>query len=255
MVDRKALICLFVLHACGGRALQGEAPPSTGAGAGGADRASDGHSGNATYPSGSRQANGGSGASTCSPPWVCGSEVWRCSSWYYASGDGCDCNCGAWDPDCDDPAEGVFGCGLGETTCEAPGVCEVGSWSCNQGFYGTRDGCDCNCGAWDPDCDDPTQQVFGCGIGWTCMHPGICGDPDCDDPNQEVFNCAGEEACARPGVCVTDTTSGGASGSGCASSGSNGDECGSDWDCDVRQSCMADASGTHRCKQRRCWLD
>ena len=26
-------------------------------------------------------------------------------------------------------------------------------WTCDPNYYNARDGCDCNCGAWDPDCD------------------------------------------------------------------------------------------------------
>ena len=37
-------------------------------------------------------------------------------------------------------------------------------WTCNPLFYGSKDGCDCDCGAWDPDCDPNTysQKVFNC---------------------------------------------------------------------------------------------
>lgn len=37
-------------------------------------------------------------------------------------------------------------------------------WTCNPLFYGSNDGCDCECGAWDPDCDPTTysQKVFNC---------------------------------------------------------------------------------------------
>jgi hypothetical protein len=39
------------------------------------------------------------------------------------------------------------------------------AWTCSELFYGPKDGCDCNCGAWDPDCDATTgvaQKVFNC---------------------------------------------------------------------------------------------
>ena len=40
------------------------------------------------------------------------------------------------------------------------------TWTCNPLFFGSKDGCDCNCGAWDPDCDAETaqspQKVFNC---------------------------------------------------------------------------------------------
>lgn len=36
------------------------------------------------------------------------------------------------------------------------------TWNCNPLFYGSNDGCDCECGAWDPDCDVTSQKVFNC---------------------------------------------------------------------------------------------
>jgi hypothetical protein len=38
------------------------------------------------------------------------------------------------------------------------------TWSCNPLFYGSKDGCDCECGAWDPDCEVTSynQKVFNC---------------------------------------------------------------------------------------------
>jgi hypothetical protein len=40
------------------------------------------------------------------------------------------------------------------------------TWKCNPLFYGSNDGCDCECGAWDPDCDagasPQPQRVFNC---------------------------------------------------------------------------------------------
>ncbi len=38
------------------------------------------------------------------------------------------------------------------------------TWTCNPLFYGSKDGCDCECGAWDPDCETTTysQKVFNC---------------------------------------------------------------------------------------------
>ena len=43
------------------------------------------------------------------------------------------------------------------------------SWTCFEGFYGVDDGCDCECGAVDPDCYDASDPlntdnilVYGC---------------------------------------------------------------------------------------------
>ena len=41
------------------------------------------------------------------------------------------------------------------------------TWTCNSKFYGSNDGCDCNCGAWDPDCDSSSQKVFNCDMDYS----------------------------------------------------------------------------------------
>jgi hypothetical protein len=36
-------------------------------------------------------------------------------------------------------------------------------WTCNLAYYGASDGCDCACGAWDPDCDGAYgAALYGC---------------------------------------------------------------------------------------------
>ena len=143
---------------------------------------------------------------------------WTCKPEQYGSGDGCQCNCGAFDPDCN-PFEAVsINCPNHDDIC-IPGplnqpICvlrhEVLSdrkliqiqsgvavhhpqfffsnetdidgaswgnytktytrsavpptWTCNALFYGSKDGCDCECGAWDPDCEVTAynQKVFNC---------------------------------------------------------------------------------------------
>lgn len=142
--------------------------------------------------------------------------TWTCKPEQYGKGDGCQCNCGSFDPDCN-PFESVaLDCPNSDDIC-IPGsqnvpVCELrhevlsdrkllqiqsgvavhhpqfffsnetdvdgapwgnysktyirGSvpttWTCNPLFYGSKDGCDCACGAWDPDCDMTSQKVFNC---------------------------------------------------------------------------------------------
>ena len=55
-------------------------------------------------------------------------------------------------------------------------------WTCPVYYYGTSDGCDCGyCGAWDPDCDDPSAYVYGCGGGVSCAQNSAGGY--CDDPS------------------------------------------------------------------------
>jgi len=51
-----------------------------------------------------------------------------------------------------------------------------GTWSCDPDNYAYAgfDGCDCQCGAWDPDCEEPTLLVYGCSGPQICVPPGIC---------------------------------------------------------------------------------
>jgi hypothetical protein len=63
------------------------------------------------------------------------------------------------------------------------------SWTCNPLFYGSNDGCDCACGAWDPDCSisaGSTQKVF-----------------NCDTSNSEV-QCAMSKTTPSQPVCLYD---------------------------------------------------
>ena len=62
-------------------------------------------------------------------PSECGGTLpsgWRCPAVNYGGGDGCDCNCGAWDTDCDDPAADVYNCRPGES-CGTDGLCVSGT--------------------------------------------------------------------------------------------------------------------------------
>jgi len=47
------------------------------------------------------------------------------------------------------------------------------AWKCDPSNYGTKDGCHCNCGTWDPDCsDDLKLPTIGCPNDDICIHPG-----------------------------------------------------------------------------------
>lgn len=119
---------------------------------------------------------------------------WWCLVRYYGTLDGCDCECGSHDPDCDveEPFQQVY-------NCEDHEICEDGecvfpfldgengsatpyptksdppaSWHCPGEFYSAYDGCDCDCGALDPDCTgDPPQAVFNCDSSEICLY-GRC---------------------------------------------------------------------------------
>jgi hypothetical protein len=51
-------------------------------------------------------------------------------------------------------------------------------WTCDPGFYSTNDGCDCGCGAFDPDCVNPTADACE-----YCGEDGSCdpGDKTCTE--------------------------------------------------------------------------
>ena len=72
-------------------------------------------------------------------PSECGGALpagWRCPAVNYGGGDGCDCNCGAWDTDCDDPAAEVYNCRPGEV-CGDGGVCVSGGSTTDTGVTDT----------------------------------------------------------------------------------------------------------------------
>lgn len=111
---------------------------------------------------------------------------WTCDHSYYSTGDGCDCACGAWDPDCEDASLQTYNCPNPSDVCAKAGggTCLASSsagyydfgndyddnaasdvplaWTCGASYYAASDGCDCECGAWDPDCDDASSSLYGC---------------------------------------------------------------------------------------------
>jgi hypothetical protein len=117
-------------------------------------------------------------------------DDWICIPSYYDVNDGCDCACGAWDPDCDKAGQSLYNCDSSLAVCVQPGVCGLpnptptstpvpvpsvvvpSEWTCAASYYDSADGCDCACGAWDPDCEKPNQGLFQCSH--ICIPPGIC---------------------------------------------------------------------------------
>jgi hypothetical protein len=141
---------------------------------------------------------------------------WLCDVSRFGSGDGCDCGCGAVDPDC------AVGCS--EPGCRAEGCdsCrfEDGSnfecrWSCDLARYDDGSQCDCGCGTPDPDCDDLGCEEPGCfnlecdscsGASGTfeCARgkcdASVFGDGVCDCGCRERDpDCTGGLACLEPG--------------------------------------------------------
>jgi len=192
---------------------------------------------------------------SCDDCVVDGPGGWTCEPSYYGTRDGCDCNCGVRDPDCDIATQIVLNCNEGEIcnaggSCAVPGAGDCGNgvcdgdetagscpndcggeipsdWICNPDFYGVLDGCDCDCGAWDPDCSDASQPIHGCAQGAVCETNGTCSvqewfcepsyfdaldgcdcdcgiyDPDCEFFEQELLNCAEGQFCNAEGRCAS----------------------------------------------------
>lgn len=138
-------------------------------------------------------------------------EGWECNPNFYEDGAGCDCDCGVFDPDCDDPAQSTFGCEKSEdgAFCSAEGVCaEIPAWwTCDDAEFDDGVTCNCECGGGDPDCEDGALLIDGCDAGQTCSGLGVCLDPEsvCDDliDNDEdgSIDCADATTCADSDDC------------------------------------------------------
>eukprot|EP00708_Paratrimastix_pyriformis_P001989 GAFH01000726.1.p1 GENE.GAFH01000726.1~~GAFH01000726.1.p1 ORF type:complete len:1225 (+),score=493.28 GAFH01000726.1:264-3677(+) len=65
------------------------------------------------------------------------------------------------------------------------------TWVCPDVWYGTHDGCDCSCGAYDPDCEESAMRVYHCySSGSKCNRQASCVanlGPETDDPRR-VFS-------------------------------------------------------------------
>ena len=91
---------------------------------------------------------------------LCGSAS-RCGDGYCAYNE----NASSCDADCDIVGCGDGVCGVNEwTTCDQDCLVVIpDGWDCDPSYYGTGDGCDCNCGSVeDPDCGDPEQERINC---------------------------------------------------------------------------------------------
>ncbi len=116
------------------------------------------------------------------PSGACDEEApsdWNCAPEIYDDGYGCDCGCGAYDPDCDDALTPIFDCAAG-MLCSLSGECveragPVGDWACNPATW--ADGtCDCGCGA-DPDCEVEDAPIRNCTEDEVCVAGAVCETP------------------------------------------------------------------------------
>lgn len=91
--------------------------------------------------------------------------------WKYCRMSGSDC---VGSQVCTELAEGA---GIG--ICKEPVPEGWDVTNCPPGTY-FQDGqyCDCKCGAWDVDCDDPTLEAYDCDQGQVCLSVGVCGAPE-----------------------------------------------------------------------------
>mgnify|MGYP006995564045 CR=1 FL=1 len=135
---------------------------------------------------------------TCSAHGNCVPKAWTCGADSYAAMNGCDCGCGAPDPDCDVGGQVLHGCGL-DDKCDA-GKCVSKlpkGWTCPGFFYDDGLICNCACGGPDPDCDKPANAIIDCKPGGCDKKLGVCGicKPSCDG------KVCGDDGCG--GVCGT----------------------------------------------------
>ena len=92
--------------------------------------------------------------------------------------------------------DGLESCGgsesLSGTRIDAPP-----GWTCPVWFYGTADGCDCGCGALDPDCIDVTvASCEYCDVEGSCS-PAFSGCPGDIDPAQNWLCEGGTAVCGN----------------------------------------------------------
>lgn len=147
--------------------------------------------------------------------------AWTCKAAAFKDGELCHCGCGLADPDCGDD-----GCADGD--CAADG-CDVrhddegvairpDSWSCPAEDFAAEDGCDCGCGAVDPDCaggcTEPGCRTDRCdrcydeggalrSCRWRCELSDLDSGGDCDCGCGDVDMDCRNLGCSEPG-CYAD---------------------------------------------------
>ncbi len=149
---------------------------------------------------------------------VCGTSCGWCDANETCNNGQC---LGACVPSCSDRECGPDPvCGTSCGTCNDGTTCSNGActadtqvpdgWQCDPQYYDAADGCDCNCGAPDPDCSLAGQTLYGCAgvTNPTCDATGQCveGDPVVCDPDCTMAIC-GDDGCGGScGTCPTGQT-------------------------------------------------
>jgi len=142
-------------------------------------------------------------------------DEWTCPEFYYGTNDGCDCNCGAVDPDCwRSNHQILYGClasNLFSSSCSSTGDCEYtpgNSWTCEVELFGNGDGCHCGCGQEDPDCiyQSSSVGVIGCDTDELVYVSSSCRSGTCHYSNQTGSSSRKDEcssfACGTPALYV-----------------------------------------------------
>jgi hypothetical protein len=151
-------------------------------------------------------------------------STWLCAADDFAAQNGCDCGCGALDPDC------AGGCA--EPGCRAQGCdrCRAADgsaipcrWTCELARFDDGAQCDCGCGTFDPDCG---------GLG--CHEPG-CFAHGCD----RCYASSGSEVLCEPSACSAVVFGDGVCDCGCRV---DDVDCAAANDC-VEPGCSADGCG------------
>ena len=78
-----------------------------------------------------------------------------------------------------------------------PTAADLGMWQCGEHTYKANDACDCACGQYDPDCDDPRLETRGCPEKDMVRKPPVCL---CACPRQcsDEQHSLGRLGCRRP---------------------------------------------------------
>lgn len=106
---------------------------------------------------------------------------WTCSSNIFNALDGCDCDCGIPDPDCEVQPNIMF-CGENSNRVDFDFICieaKCLEWTCGFETYNDSKICNCGCGTPDPDCKvTPSLPIVGCGDTLTCLNDLCEASPD-----------------------------------------------------------------------------